>query len=381
MSDLIWTATGSKGDASLQGNCGDADNEFCRVQTPRPESITVVDNPDPARGPEKMFRFEVRFGDVYSYYSDSRCLITGPGKLWHDKDVETWWRWWTYQPSDWIGAYPKWDELMSWPGVSAGAGSGMEWHHEPYGGGIENGSAPIYTGVSDDSLWLGLVEAPPNNTAGRQKWTRAMVRGRIYEWLFHAYWSPDPAKGYLEVWIDGEMWIQRFQTYTMFPNCRTYPVLGLYRNGRIGDPSLTWPDNGRGDINYPHGFVPKKGQRVYTRDDGYPGAQLIGGLAVGYTREAVMNAYPVRGGPALPQPTSPPVADNPTPAAAPAVEPLAQNLNRDKVDSWRMQLINQRAQLEPVVGQLDAALATLTQLRDTARKVLDDTAAVLNKGQ
>jgi len=35
----------------------------------------------------------VKFGDVFSYYSDSRSLMTGPDSLWEDEGNERWYRW------------------------------------------------------------------------------------------------------------------------------------------------------------------------------------------------------------------------------------------------------------------------------------------------
>lgn len=357
MSDLIWTIP-----QDLSG---------CRKQTPRPESIQVVGNPDLARGPDWMVRYEVKFGDQVPGMSDSRCLMTGPGILWSDRGAEQWWRWWTWQPLDWIGAFPKWDQLESWPEVKQGGGSGVEWHHEPFGGGVESGSAPIYTGATDKELYLLLVDQKTSEARERFVVDSVLRRGHCYEWLMHVRWDWDPALGFLELWLDGELVIPKFTTYTMYPDTRIYPVWGIYRNGRIGDPSLNWPVNAKPGVDYPIPFLPKKNQPVYQDGQGTPGWQLIGGLAVGTTEESVMSAYPTRNGGDVPSPTPP--TPEPTPPPAPQNDPY-------KAEVWRLQLVNQRPQLESLITQISAAQAQLEGIKKDTQKILDDTISILNKG-
>jgi MYXO-CTERM domain-containing protein len=90
---------------------------------------------------------------------------------------------------------------------------------------------------------------------------------------------------------------------------RNYLLIGLYRNGRIGDPNLLYPD----------------GTHVYGTD-GTPGVAYVDGFVMGRTKESVWPPEPTPA-PApqtTPAPsTTPPVttgtpAPEPTTAAAPA---------------------------------------------------------------
>lgn len=362
---LLWTATGSKGAASLQGN---TDVEWFRIQSIRPASVCVVDNPDPLRGPEKMFRFEVRYGDNYPGMSDSRCLVTGPAKLWVDRGTEQWWRWWTLQPEDWIGLYPKWDQQSDWPAVGSSGGSGLEFHHEPFGGGVERGSAPLYTGASDTSLWLHLVD--PATGAVRNAFDLVpLERARCYEWVLHVLWDWDPVKGFLELWIDGANVLPKLQTATMFPNTRIYPVAGIYRNFNIGGQidqngnPLVWTVGAKAGASYPHGFVPAPGQLVYPDAGGYPGAQCLGGFAAGSSRDDVMNAYPVRSA------TSP---GGSVPSQPMVVPPKAQ-------DGLAL-LIAERPILDAQIAALDESIAKLSQTRAALAQLRTSTTALLDRG-
>src|SRR5207237_1775371 len=171
--DLIWTGDFELGASSFTGHCSAGDNQWCATQTIRSGQITAVQSPV-AQG-RYAARFEVKFGDVYSYYSDSRSLMTGPESLWEDAGNERWYRWEAMWPLDWVGSYPKWDELSN-PDARSSAGSLVEWHHEPIGGGVENGSAPLYWGADDSYIWLCLVDPATQNCRIRPN-LAPMIRG------------------------------------------------------------------------------------------------------------------------------------------------------------------------------------------------------------
>jgi hypothetical protein len=61
--------------------------------------------------------------------------------------------------------------------------------------------------------------------------------------------------------------------YPNYPGKSHWLVVGLYRNGRVGDPSLRYTD----------------GSRVYG-DDGTPTVVYLDGFAIGKSRDAVMSA-------------------------------------------------------------------------------------------
>jgi hypothetical protein len=365
---IRWTALGSKGAGSFVGNCDDNAQEFCRTRMKRPESAQVVDNPDPVNGPPKMFRYEVKWGDNFPNESDVRCLSSGPWRIWRDNGDEAWYRWYTLQPPDWVGNYPKWDQLYDWPKVKHDAGVGMHFHHEPFGGGTEPGSAPIYTGADNDKLWLALIDQATSTT--RKAFTLApLKRGHAYEWLFHVKWSWDEKVGFIELWLDGELVIPKYTTHTMYPQTRIYPAMGLYRNYNIGGHTdqngnpLIWRTDAKPGVVYPSGFVPKKGELVFKDDNGTPGVQYIGGVALGDTREDVMAVYPSKRGGVV--------------ATTPDLGPPTAN---PKAQAGLQQLIAQRTLLEPLVAQADQAITQITALRDAAKKVLGDTVALLNQG-
>src|SRR6202023_3113848 len=61
----------------------------------------------------------------------------------------------------------------------------------------------------------------------------------------------------------------------MYPGMRNYLIVGLYRNGRIGDPNLLYPD----------------GTHVYG-PDGTPGVAYLDGFIVGKTQQSILAERP-----------------------------------------------------------------------------------------
>ena len=288
-SDLIWTGDFEAGASSLTGNCSYGQNQWCSLQSVRPEQISVVSSPT-AQG-KFAARFELKYGDVFRNYSDVRSLMTGPTTLWEDEGNERWYRWQAMWPTDWVGSYPKWDELSN-PSAHSSAGSLVEWHHEPLGGGVENGSAPLYIGADDNNIWLCLVNQATSECKEHPN-LMPLQRGHWHDFIMHAKWSSDPSVGFLEIWIDGQLVMPKHVTSTMYPSTRSYLIVGLYRNGHIGDPNLLWPN----------------GTRVYPRDDGTPGVAYLDGFVVGKTEASVLAELPF--GPQPPPP--PPPVDAGTP--------------------------------------------------------------------
>ena len=231
-------------------------------------------------------RFEVKYGDVYRSYSDSRSLMTGPTTLWENEGNERWYRWQAMWPADWVGSYPKWDELAN-PSARSAAGSLVEWHHDANGG-IETGSAPLYIGADDSNLWLCLVDQATSTCRERPN-LMPMQRGHWHDFVLHAKWSSDPSVGFLEIWIDGVLVMPMHVTSTMYPGMRNYLIVGLYRNGAIGDPNLRYPN----------------GAYVYG-SDGTPGVAYLDGFVAGKTQASVLAELPFG-------PPPPPAADAGTP--------------------------------------------------------------------
>jgi hypothetical protein len=276
--DVLWRGDFEDGASGLTGHCSYGDNGWCNEQIIRPQQIQLVS--DPAfQGHGLAARLEVKFGDVYGGYSDSRTLITPPNQMWEDEGNERWYRWQAMWPDDWVGDYPKWDELTD--GARSTAGSILEWHHST--GGLEAGPAPLYIGANNTDIWICFVDFTTRacTTLDLTK----LLRNHWHDFVMHAKWSSDPNVGFIEMWIDGVNVLPMRMGPNKFPGMQNYLTVGLYRNGHIGDPNLLWPD----------------GTHVYGTD-GTPGVAYVDGFIAGRTRAAVEPPAPT---PAPPAPTSP----------------------------------------------------------------------------
>jgi uncharacterized protein (TIGR03382 family) len=264
--NVIWQGNFDDGPSSLSGHCSAGDNGWCREQIIRPDQIQLVT--DPAfQGHGTAARLEVKYGDVFGGYSDSRTILSPPNSMWEDEGNERWYRWQVMWPDGWVGDYPKWDELTD--GARSSAGSILEWHHDANGQ-VETGSAPLYIGANNTNIWMCLVDQA-TSTCREAMNLAPLLRNHWHDFVMHAKWSSDPNVGFLEMWIDGVNVLPKHMTSNKYPGMRNYLLVGLYRNGHIGDPNLLWPD----------------GTRVYPTNDGTPGVAYVDGFIAGYTREAV----------------------------------------------------------------------------------------------
>jgi len=268
--DVIWRGDFDTGTASLTGNCAAGSDQWCNRQTIRSAQIQAV--PDPIAQGTRAARFEVRFGDVYNGYSDSRSLLTGPPALWEDEGNERWYRWQALWPQDWVGSYPKWDQLRD-PSARSNGGSIVEWHHDANGG-VESGSAPLYILADDSRIFLCLVNQA-TSTCRETIDLATLQRAHWHDFIVHAKWSSNASIGFLEIWIDGVNVLPKHFAANKYPGMRNYLVVGLYRNGHIGDPNLLWPD----------------GSHVYG-SDGAPGVVYLDGFIIGKTMQSVLNERP-----------------------------------------------------------------------------------------
>ena len=138
----------------------------------------------------------------------------------------------------------------------------------------ETGSAPLYIGAGDTDIWLCLVDQATSEC--REKISLApLQRSHWHDFIMHAKWSSQPGVGYLEMWIDGVNVLPKHLTPNMYPGMRNYLVVGLYRNSRIGDPTLLYPN----------------GQHVYGTG-GAPGVAYLDGIIIGKTQQSVLNERP-----------------------------------------------------------------------------------------
>jgi len=268
--DVIWKGDFEAGASSLSGHCSAGDDQWCSIETTRPQQIEVV--ADPVAQGRYAARFEVKYGDVFSYYSDSRSLMSGPSALWENEGNERWYRWQALWPQEWVGSFPKWDELSN-PSARSSAGSLVEWHHDANGA-VEHGSAPLYIGAGDSDIWLCLVDQATSSC--RENISLApLQRSHWHDFIMHAKWSSQPGVGFLELWIDGVNVLPKHVAPNMYPGMRNYLEVGLYRNGHIGDPNLLYPN----------------GQHVYGTN-GTPSVAYLDGFIIGKTQQSVLNERP-----------------------------------------------------------------------------------------
>jgi hypothetical protein len=266
--DVLWIGNFEAGISSLTGHCSYGDNGWCNQQIVRSQQIQLVT--DPVFEGHNAVRFEVKYGDQYKSYSDSRSLLSPPGTLWEDEGNERWYRWQVLWPQDWVGSYPKWDQLGT-PSARSNAGSIVEWHHDASGA-VESGSAPLYIRGGDNFITLCLVDQA--TSACRETLDLApLQRGHWHDFVMHAKWSSNPSIGFLEMWIDGVNVLPKHMASNKYPNMKNYLIVGLYRNLHIGDPNLLYPD----------------GTHVYGTD-GAPGVAYVDGLIMGKTKESVLSS-------------------------------------------------------------------------------------------
>jgi Polysaccharide lyase len=268
--DVVWKGDFEGGASSFTGHCSAGDDQWCKTQMIRPQQIQAF--PDPVAQGQTAARIEVKYGDVFNGYSDSRSLLTGPPQLWEDEGSERWYRWQTLWPQDWVGSYPKWDELSN-PAARSHGGSIVVWHHDANGS-VETGSAPLYIWGDDANIVLCLVNQATSTC--REKINLApLQRSHWHDFVVHAKWSSSASVGFLEIWIDGVNVLPLHFAANKYPGMRNYLIVGLYRNGRIGDPNLRWPD----------------GTPVYGAN-GEPGVAYLDGFIIGKTQAAVLAERP-----------------------------------------------------------------------------------------
>jgi MYXO-CTERM domain-containing protein len=294
---VIWKGDFENGTSSLTGNCSSGQNQWCHLDEARAAQITVVQ--DPVVQGKYAARFEVKYGDVVSGESDSRALMTGPTTLWEDEGTERWYRWQSMWPEDYVGQYPKWDQLSDYPSIYSNAGSVVEWHHDANGA-VETGSAPLYIGANNNNIWMCIVDQATSECKETIN-LASLIRGHWHDIVLHAKWSSDPTIGFLDIWVDGVHVLPMHYTSNKYPGMRNYLIVGLYRNGEIGDPSLTYAN----------------GNNVYA-SGGTPGVVYLDGFIVGSSQAAVLSET-MNGDTVAPADAGTPVADAGTVAPPPVV--------------------------------------------------------------
>src|SRR5207237_8039782 len=128
-----------------------------------------------------------------------------------------------------------------------------------------------------------------------------LKRGQWQDIVMHAKWSSEPSVGDLEMWIDGVNALPKHMGSNTYPGMQNYLLIGLYRNGHIGDPNLLYPN----------------GTHVFGTD-GTPGVAWVDGFIAGKTRDSVLPPSPATpsGGTSTPPSGSASPSGSPEPATS-----------------------------------------------------------------
>lgn len=376
--------------APLTGHCDKSAEGWCNF-----EGVDQARQAQPQ--PDGMVQLSVRFGDKDPRYSGQRAVLTAYNQTNFAEGDEIWMSWETEFPTDYVTWYPKDDELDNWPSSGLDAGSNVILHHAPAPDGKYKGdwnlmpqqSSPIYIGVGPKGHYISLTKSITESVP-YMAFTEPLVRGMRNQHRLHVKFSADPKKGLIEYTVNGAPLGGSLQVFTIFPDCVAYLVAALYRRIRIGDPSLVWPSNPRPGVTYPPEFVPHMGQRVFSKDDGYPAFMKIGHFVIG-TTPADLGATPA---PApVPQPAPTP---QPTPTPAPTLAPQPAQNDPAKAETWRLFLVDillpylaeQLTAQQKVLGLLQKAsadaqanVAAMTDQAASTASLLKMLGALLDKGR
>jgi hypothetical protein len=369
---VIWKAPLLRGNASLRGNCDLNADDFCVCEVVRQAQAQILSGP--------VLRLENNYHDgqyrnpnTKQLYTERRAMLDSQ-TFFHNGD-EIWWRTPVRLPADWIGWFPKWDELGNWPGnadrLSGGHDGGALYqiHHMPAEGQngdwskLTIGSAPLYVHATHKNISVEINSASGLRTI--LPLVRNFERGRAYEIVLHVKWHPDPAV------------IPLTKMPTSYNNVGLYAIIGFYRREHIGDPGLTWPVDAKPGVDY-LGFVPKRGARVFPNDDGYPQSVEYPvrdrPIMIATAREDVLTAPPpvVAPPPPATPPAPPPAVAAPAPAPVPA--PAAPAATAIPAPQW---LVNLRVRLQ---GVLAGAPLTPAQAQAELERTYSAIAGKLDQG-
>jgi hypothetical protein len=297
------------------------------------------------------FLVTVKRGDVGhaadgSAYSEVRALKHADGVRLEEGDVCSV-DWTTQIPVGESTYFPKPDQ-QDWPRIYLAKYSIVEVHDGPNAGPPMNGDwsklppggATIYTFIGREGHGI-QWPAPLGVEATDYFFAYApLILGKknTHSLIFKT--SEDPKVGWLGYMVNG-LWVvgapgKPLPAKTKFKNTYNYVMGGAYSRGVIGDPSLPWVVDPKPGVVYPAEFTPKKGARVFPRDDGYPRTLIFGDAM--FEKLAVDATLP--GGGTV------------------AVDPV-------KAEAWRVNLVATTVAAEVGVGQISAQIALLQRVVDS----------------
>jgi hypothetical protein len=141
--------------------------------------------------------------------------------------VESFWAWSVYFPPDFDAPPRAWNVFTG-------------FHHTG-----TTGQSNVHFDVRDRQ-WIGMrVMGGQFTRPVRRDFKLAnLERGRWYDFVFHVNWSPDPSKGFVEVWVNRRLVVPRTRIPTLYVGQGVYLKQGYYR-AAYSRPSVIYLDGTR----------------------------------------------------------------------------------------------------------------------------------------
>jgi len=209
--DIVWSGDAETGDLS----------QWCEVNEAVLGRITVVDNPV-AQG-NYSYRFQLNNGD--SIFGSERVTLSQQCDGRYELDgEEKYYGWSVMLPND----YPyntSWSLVVQWKG-------------------IHTGSPPIQLSQRDAN-WQ-LTYRPTASSSNIVKWKAPVNKGQYDNFVMHVKWSSDPTIGFIELWYNGQLVVEKFYTSTIHLSgglpVENYVAMGLYRDSAISTDVILYHD-------------------------------------------------------------------------------------------------------------------------------------------
>ena len=207
---LLFVADAETGDAS----------QWCYVHSGVSGGATT----ERARAGSYSFRSEIQDG-VLIYDSERSEYANGPNactKHLFYAETETWTALSLYLDPN-FPAYSLWSLVAQWK--------------EPFGG-----SPPSQIGLQNEQFNLrGVSSESPRKLLPLVP----IVRGQWIDFLIHHYWSPDPTRGFVEVYVGGDLVLPRTYLKTMENTNPLFLSVGHYRDTNNSGTAVLFVDEVR----------------------------------------------------------------------------------------------------------------------------------------
>jgi hypothetical protein len=151
---------------------------------------------------------------------------------------EQWWAWSSMLAPGSVLAHGKWNNLTA-------------WHHTG-----PTCSAPLHFALDDRrNLRLDARGGQLNETTCSSRYQRTWRLGRIstgrwYDFVFHVKWSPDPAIGFVEVYLNGKLVLPRRHAATLYTGLGVYLKQGFHRAATTSGSTIVYNDCTRRATSY-----------------------------------------------------------------------------------------------------------------------------------